>query len=301
MKAKKIIVLMSTWNGEAFIAHQLNSILQQKINAELSILVRDDGSIDSTVNIIESYESDCIEVIRGQNLGSKESFLLLIQEATKRSVDYVAFADQDDVWEPKKLQAGVDMLTPIRGPALYCSALNLVDSSLKFINYYLSDEHAGFKHAIFFNRATGCSCVFNNSLLQVLTIKPDAKEIFMHDWWVYLVASALGQVVYDKQSYIKYRQHASNQIGLKIGLLSYWSKFLKLIKTPSKPSRITQANEFLAVYGGRLSDADRLYLLKIDAVKSSFVKRLFFSIFKKPAKKRMVNNLISLITFTLGR
>ena len=91
----KILILMSTYNGEKYLREQIESIRNQTIKEDIEILVRDDGSKDGTLEILEEYaEIGTLQFIRGKNIGSAQSFHELLRIAPK--YDYYAFADQDD-------------------------------------------------------------------------------------------------------------------------------------------------------------------------------------------------------------
>ena len=109
----KVQVLLSTYNGEKYIREQLDSILTQK-DIEVSILIRDDGSTDSTVDIIHEYCSNNsdIKLIKGSNMGACKSFFELFKEADM-GYDYYALADQDDYWYADKLTVACNMLAKI--------------------------------------------------------------------------------------------------------------------------------------------------------------------------------------------
>ena len=96
----KVQVLMSTYNGEKYVEEQINSITENQIeNVEVSLLVRDDGSRDRTLevlNVLKAKEPIQIEVMQGKNLGVTRSFLQLIKNAPE--ADLYFFADQDDRW-----------------------------------------------------------------------------------------------------------------------------------------------------------------------------------------------------------
>jgi hypothetical protein len=146
--------------------------------------------------------------------------MALLNEALRSTTDYIAFADQDDVWLPEKLQRATRMLSDVTGPARYCSALHLVDEALRPLSFYQFVDAIGFEEAFLTNCATGCTCVINRDLLALLATQPNIDRILMHDWWLYLVAAAFVTVVYDHESYIHHRQHATNQIGMRTELAS---------------------------------------------------------------------------------
>ena len=102
-----VIVVMSTYNGEKHLREQIDSILAQD-RQPVSLLVRDDGSTDGTVQILEEYEKQgALELIRGENLGVVGSFISLIARVAD-SADYIALSDQDDVWHADKLSRARD-------------------------------------------------------------------------------------------------------------------------------------------------------------------------------------------------
>ena len=108
MKSRRILVLLSAYNGEKYISAQIESILHQKIEHQVDLLIRDDGSNDDTLNILQEYETkypDRIKVVEGKNIGYIKSFFWLIQEAN--GYDYYSLSDQDDVWLDNKLDIAV--------------------------------------------------------------------------------------------------------------------------------------------------------------------------------------------------
>lgn len=216
----KIVVLMSTYNGEKYIKEQLNSILAQTYPTH--VLIRDDGSKDETVNIIEDYiaAGADINLIKGQNLGVKGSFFELIKLAPE--ADYYSFADQDDVWLDDKLEAAVTMLQAEENtlgynvPLLYCSNANLVDADLNLITRENKKPRPSFGNALVENICTGCTAVINRALIEKIRENiPDPDKIIMHDWWLYLIAEAFGKTVFDDEPHINYRQHGNNEWGVK--------------------------------------------------------------------------------------
>src|SRR5699024_5497942 len=86
--------------------------------------------------------------------------------------------------------------------AMYCSRLKIVDEQLRLLKYSLIPRRGvSFENSLIQNVATGCTMVLNQKAVQVLQ-KEFPKHAVMHDWWIYQVISAVGKVVYDKESYI---------------------------------------------------------------------------------------------------
>lgn len=214
---KSISVLMSTYNGDKYIREQLDSLLSQK-DVLLNIIIRDDGSNDSTPDIIENYAKNHsnIKAILDTNCGAEKSFNLLCNYALRYTEsDYYAFCDQDDVWDNDKLIVAIEYLEKFTSqkPNLYFSNLSMVDENLTFIrNLFSSNEVFTNKEKTLVQIFTyGCTCVFNHKALALYCLIDNNKGF--HDNWIYVLCSYLGNVIYDPHSHIKYRQHNKNLSG----------------------------------------------------------------------------------------
>lgn len=214
MPKNNIIVLLSTYNGEKYIKEQLNSLYNQK-DVEVSILVRDDGSTDSTSLILDQeQQKGRLSWYQGENKGPAGSFMDLLYHAPE--ADYYAFCDQDDIWQPEKLCRAVEALAPINNDyKVYISPATLVDVNLNVIGQMPLNYKFTIGEAIVTNPATGCTMLFNNKLKQLIKKFPPQK-IKMHDEWVYKVCLFMnGSIFADTASRILYRQHGNNVIGAK--------------------------------------------------------------------------------------
>lgn len=210
-------ILMSTYNGEKYIREQLDSILNQTY-PEVKVLIRDDGSSDGTIAILEEYAVKYanVEYYSGKNLGVIQSFLRLLKDSDDQT-KYYAFADQDDVWLPEKIEKAVEMLENNKEtslPLLYCSDVYVTDEALNVIKIDEKQPRPSFGNALVQNICTGCTAVMNHELRDIINqTKP--VNIVMHDWWFYLTASLFGEVIYDHNPYMYYRQHSNNEWGAK--------------------------------------------------------------------------------------
>lgn len=227
----KVQVLVSAFNGEKFIRAQIESILSQ-LPAGSQITIRDDGSTDGTIAAIEEIPDPRIHLIRGDNLGFGGSFMRLIQEANP-IVDMVMLSDQDDIWFHDKIERSWRSLAPFSGtPALYCSAQRLTDSDLNPLNDTKPwSRPPAFENAIVENIVTGCTAALNREALALLQIKNDLSGIYFHDWWIYLVISALGKVIYDPKPSLYYRQHNNNVIGHGAGVIMRQVQMVRFLLT----------------------------------------------------------------------
>lgn len=275
---KSVCVLLSTYNGEKYLKDQLDSLLKQK-GIAIHILIRDDGSTDSTVDIIAEYKqkSSCIEFYRGDNLGPAKSFFDLISKAPM--ADYYAFCDQDDIWDSEKLRIATDFLEKeaITEPSMYYSNLRIVDQHINF--YRLSHATAPTQEnkysALTEDMATGCTIVFN-AAAKNLAKNNMPEYCSMHDTWIYLICKFFGVVVYDRDAHLDYRQHDNNVVGTYLEKKSfnlYISRIKRLFNRDLQP-RYNNARSFYKCFKNKLSDSDTKQLLKLVYYKSSLKNRL---------------------------
>ena len=203
----RVNILLSTFNGELYLEELLRS-LEKQTSSNINIIIRDDGSTDKTCCILNEYvkSNHNIEVIFGKNIGVIRSFYSLLKMSDFYGELY-AFCDQDDVWLPDKIERAVSMLKKeSKEMTLYCSGLEYVTSELAYINRTRMPFCIGFENAIVENIAIGCTSVFDHSLRGKF-LEASPSSMLMHDWWMYMLASTYGHVIFDEYYGILYRQH----------------------------------------------------------------------------------------------
>ena len=210
---KKVVVMMSTYNGEKYLKPQIESILTQK-GVKVHLVIRDDGSTDATKDILGEYcaKFQNITVYKGENVGYIKSFMWLVKKVGAEKDTYYAFSDQDDIWDNQKLKAAVDMINKEKKdiPVMYYSDLNVVDKDGSFIRKANTWEGSIDKYKIsVFIGIRGCTMVYNYHL-QALLQKYSPRKISGHDTYIALLAFWAGHVVYDSNAYIDYRQTGEN-------------------------------------------------------------------------------------------
>ena len=265
----KVAVLMSTYNGEKYLREQIDSILAQK-GVDLTLYIRDDGSSDGTIEVIKEYiaKTDKIKLNIGKNIGVGNSFMQLIYDCPE-GYDYYAFSDQDDIWLVEKLHVAVEMLKEYYNPILYCSNQMLVDKNGDEIGLRHSKPvDISYLQILCNNMITGCTMVWNRKLQDFLTEKanrPSSNLLHkrIHDVWVAMVASVVGEIRYDERAYIQYRQHENNVVGVKkVSLVKEWKK--KFQNKELRNGRSTLAKEITTIFSGQLMNnkemKDRLLL-----------------------------------------
>lgn len=277
MTQPRILVLLSSYNGEKYIAEQLDSILSQK-SVNVKILCRDDGSKDKTCEIIQDYISrypSQIRLIEGKNLGFALSFTELLKCGYNDypDIEYFAFADQDDVWLPDKLSRGIGYVSKYDTniPIAYCSNTDLVDSNLNFLRKgRIKPISLSKSKALIQNVATGCTMVMNRTAVGTY-VAHAFPEIKVHDFHMFQICSFLGKVIYDPESRILYRQHTDNQIGAP-GFAGRMKKRLK--GNFAKGILQRQAKLFLNAFKTELSEKDTELISNFIAYNKSLKNKL---------------------------
>lgn len=216
---KKIKILLATYNGEKYIQEQIDSILAQT-NVLVSIAVCDDGSKDRTLEIISSKfpEISVSRNIPGTGSAAKNFLKMVSNLDFEEDFDFVAFADQDDVWLQEKMSFALNLLEQ-NNADLYCSNLTKWDTSNGNFSELKKDFPQKKFDFLFEGGSAGCTYVFSKRFakdLQVLLSNLDSSNWkgFSHDWLVYFFArSRKYKVVIDGNSYIHYRLHEENVHG----------------------------------------------------------------------------------------
>ena len=178
-------ILLSTYNGTKYLKPLMESLLAQHY-PHIEILVRDDGSNDGTVDLLQEYAAahTNIKVMPGVSLGFVKSFFKLI-ELSSPTADYIALCDQDDVWLQGKVSRAVEFLSRYtrETPALYCSRLAVADENLRLLGYTkIPRKGLSFRNALVeCPQGLGCTIFFNQPSRRLL--RDFAPRVFSHDWW----------------------------------------------------------------------------------------------------------------------
>jgi rhamnosyltransferase len=274
-----VLVMMSTYNGQKYLAEQIDSILNQK-DVNIHIDIRDDGSSDGTPELLQSIEKlhPEISVIYGENLGYIKSFWTLLTLASQ-SYDYYCFSDQDDLWLPEKLTKGISMIKQHTDtPALFTSGLKVCDEALKplYTNTF-NKLKIELGSAITRPRLSGCTMIFNRQLMSLCRRLPllNGTPCMAHDTAVYLTALACGgKVVYSKESLILFRRHSSAVTTHGKGILTR-AKTVTDIFTTRKNEASKQAAFLYRYLGKYMTSNARIYCKKLLTYRKSLKQTLY--------------------------
>ena len=228
-----IDILLSTYNGERFLEELLQSLKDQSFSG-WQLLVRDDGSTDKTVeilNIFKEKEPNRVTIIENnnKNLGSKRSFETLLQ---KSNAEYIMFCDQDDVWKRDKIQQTYDRMLTLDQknpglPLLVFTDLTVADENLHVLHpslwEYTKVNPGNVKNIyrlLVNNPVVGCTVMINKIAKSV--VLPIPEKAVMHDWWIALNISRKGKVDFVKEPTILYRLHGKNSLGVSEATGKYY-------------------------------------------------------------------------------
>lgn len=268
----KVAVLMSTYNGEKYLREQIESILGQQ-GVEVCLLVRDDGSSDTTLTILDEYkQSGRLDYYCGSNLGPARSFMHLLQNAP--TSDYYAFSDQDDIWMNDKLFTAISSMEGHESePALYFSQTQLVDAQLNHIPSVIISPKLTFGESLIYKFIGGCTMVMNHRLREAVgNFMPEIMP--MHDIWIYSIALGIGAYVhFDTTPHILYRQHSNNTVGLGQGAAYEWKKRFRRF-TAKNDERYLQARELSNGYHDKFTASNAALLTLFLKGKTNVAKRL---------------------------
>lgn len=215
MSEKLISVAMCTYNGEKYIKEQLDSILQQTYK-NIEVIITDDCSTDNTIDIIQKYQKNDDRVklyINKTNLGFLKNFEYAISLCAG---DYIALADQDDIWKKEKLEL---FSKNIKDNSLIYSDAILIDKDSNEIgSEFIRPNNnlcKGACNKVFFlnNVVSGNALMFKKELIEY--ILPIPKDITFHDSWIAFVASTYGTIDYTDEAMTYYRRYSEQVTNIK--------------------------------------------------------------------------------------
>lgn len=233
----KVLVLLAAYNGEQFIAQQLQTILNQT-HKPCKILINIDLSTDKTVAIVEDYATKFSEIeILGfnQRFGSAAAnFIHLLLNADLSNIDYIALADQDDLWNEDKLGKAIQKLE--QGYDGYSSNVEAFWEDGRKRVLKKNQLQQTYDH-LFESAGPGCTFVISKKLATSLQnfLKNNQNQTSQmkqyHDWLIYAFARTNDyKWLIDSYASMQYRQHALNDFGAHVGFSGFFARVKRVLK-----------------------------------------------------------------------
>lgn len=258
MSTPSIDVLLPAYNGASYIREQIQSILNQDYVGELHIHVRDDGSSDDTVTIVQQMMTETLPLQRSlsleqraDSLGGVSHNVSALIHGVLHKAKYFALADQDDVWLPYKLRIQMEVMqqaesalsTTVEKPLLVCTDLTIVGADLQPLHHSLWRLQRldplwakRWQDLLVQNMVTGCTSLFNRAAASVILPIPYEHGIF-HDHWMATAVAYYGQVIPLDEQTVLYRQHGKNVEAAHAFNAGYVQRKLKQLKLINKRSQ----------------------------------------------------------------
>lgn len=317
---KSALILMATYNGEKYLAQQIDSILKQS-HTNLKLIIRDDGSIDNTVSIIERYaETDeRVELLKNftDQHGAYLNFWSLVSYAKENCIeyDYVFFSDQDDIWEKSKIETMIRYAEKKdrKKPLLLYADMRVIDQNNN-VTFKSLDSIMGIGeihgYSLFFTHGFlwGCDICINNRLFCDIPCMPldhESISIVSHDNYMGKYALLYGEIVYINKVLINHRRHNSNTTGsyyMKLSLLSTLKKCLFRLDELGK-THAGVYNQTL-IFLDQLSNYSRSKYKIVDRIRKAITRggiRGCVSIFKLGVKRKQIARTIGIYFIMLTK
>ncbi len=221
-----ILILMATYNGEKYLREQLDSIINQTYT-QWDLLIQDDDSNDGTKELIKEYAQKdkriTWQINTSNSHGAFENFHLLINSSKKLDdYDYYMFSDQDDIWNPNKIQILMEQISAVDNgrPAICYADMTTIDENGnvidKSINKAWGIDNITKRSVFFSHKVFGCNMIMNNALFRKVDsvdINDDIIHYLAHDEHYTKCAGVYGEILYYPKPTMRYRRHESNTTG----------------------------------------------------------------------------------------
>lgn len=294
----QIEILLATYNGEQYIAEQIESIMLQTYENWI-LSINDDGSTDATTTIVKSIANTeqriNLKSLQNNRHDAAGNFLALLADS---NAPYIMFCDQDDVWDQNKIALQMDAMKAAEAlygadnPLLIFTDSSVVDKERKVINPSFAStvpfkpENVTLAQLMVDNVAQGCSMLINRPLIKKMLKYPLPNSFPMHDYWAIVLATIFGRIKFLPTSTIDYRQHELNVCGASREALTAKRGLTHVFKDPailkgwlSRLSHneklfISRAQETLETLSPQLDDENRFVLERISSFGSTKTNRI---------------------------
>lgn len=266
-----VLVLLASYNGEAYLEQMIDSVLAQDYK-DIMLVLSDDDSKDSSADILEKYAQENSERVihyrSGKRFGcAQKHFMHLLKNF--HDAPYIMFCDQDDVWHSDKVRKTLEKMKETEGeessPTLVHTDLRVVDGDLNEISpsfcksSAIDGNRVKLNQLLVQNVVTGCTVMINRALAELGSRREISDKVLMHDWWLAILAAAVGKIAFLDRPTIDYRQHGNNSVGAKnVRSVSYLlSRFRSKSMRKALQAAAAQAEEFDCCFGELLTAQQR--------------------------------------------
>jgi len=233
-KKPNVAILMATFNGERWICQQIDSIFNQS-QVSITLFISDDCSTDNTWGLLIELaaKDNRINLLpRDLNFGSAaKNFFRLIHDVDVTNYDYVAFADQDDLWSDDKLISHIKLAINKQADGVSSNVTAFwPDGKQQLVYKSAAQRRYDF---LFESAGPGCTFLMSTWLLEAVRRQLNdatstASDASLHDWLTYAICRAHGKTWHiDPKPSLRYRQHGSNVLGANAGWQAGWSRIAK--------------------------------------------------------------------------
>ena len=233
----RVVVLLATRNGQRWLADQLETIMSQQ-GIDLRVVALDDESTDGTREWLvgQAAKDPRLEVMpsMGRSGSAVANFFRLILNVDVDDSDYIAFADQDDLWLPGKLARHVEILRATGAAGLSSNVTSFTPDGTRTL-IRKSDPQRRFDYLLQ-SPGPGSTFLLTPRLFQLVrdVLKAHyelASQVDFHDSFIYVIARSRGWTWHiDPEPTVGYRQHDANVIGANVGMISAMAR-LTLIRS----------------------------------------------------------------------
>lgn len=304
VESKKVSIVMCTYNGEKFLREQLESIIAQTYPV-FELIIQDDGSTDGTFSLLKEYEElyPFIRAYRNERQkGINDNFFSAMERA---SGDFIAIADQDDIWEKDKIERQVATI----GDCILSGGISrpFTDGDIAVAHYDTRPPNIYLERIIYTSMIAGHTMLFRRELLGMIPDKDRQSSIFVYDHLIQMVAAAYESIYYCPHVLVHQRRHvasatyiAPNNYSRNIkNIFSSAARTLKLRRKLKKEmkewfAKIFELLDSLPVDTCSKRNAIQLALLhasskKTDSIRLSYVcVKLRDKIFHTKEKRRLI-------------
>jgi glycosyltransferase involved in cell wall biosynthesis len=286
-------ILLATYNGEKFLREQLDSLLNQTFQ-DFTILIRDDGSTDATLQIIEEYQQKHVAKINlikddKQNVGVTQNFNLLLE---KSNADYLFFCDQDDVWLNEKMELSLKKIQSLEDknhstPCMIYSDMKAIDEQGNITadsvwqQLKLHPKYFTLNRLLVQNIPHGCTMLINKAMKNIAY--PIPKDAILHDHWMALLAVTTGKFIAMEVPLVLLRNHNENVTRKKTSFEDKLKRFAGNFLSKDEYEyfisiRVNQAKAFLETCYNQLNKEQRAtiqHFIQLESTRGFSRKKLF--------------------------